>query len=56
MGLSDKEAVSKLSNTNGARHTGKAAQHSQTERQGNKVRVKDKPDRLITHIQHKSYH
>lgn len=40
MGLSDKEAVSKLSNTNGARHTEKAAQHSRTERQGNKVRVK----------------
>lgn len=56
LGLSDKEAVSKLSNTNGARKTEKAARHSQTERQGNKVRLKEKPDRLITLIQHKSYH
>lgn len=56
LGLSDKEAVSKLRNTNGARKTEKAARHSQTERQGNKVRLKEKPDRLITLIQHKSYH
>jgi len=56
LGLSDKEAVSKLSNTNGARKTEKATRHSQTEKQGNKVRLKEKPDRLTTLIQHNRYH